>query len=123
MNDSVKLYFVVGEVSGDALGADLLEQFAKLKIAVQPMGLGGLKMQSLGLSPLFNSSDIAIMGVSGVVSKLPTLLARVRAVANDILSKEPDVVLLIDSPDYRQIRPLGFHTLCHLLCEIWGINQ
>jgi lipid-A-disaccharide synthase len=103
VNDPVKLYFVVGEVSGDALGADLLEQFAKLKIAVQPMGLGGFKMQSLGLSPLFNSSDIAIMGVSGVVSKLPTLLARVRAVANDILSKEPDVVLLIDSPDFAKL--------------------
>ncbi|MGB7288342.1 MAG: lipid-A-disaccharide synthase, partial [Salaquimonas sp.] len=81
MDRPIKLYFVIGEVSGDLLGADLLDHFDALGQEVEPFGLGGEKMQEKGLKPLFPSSDIAIMGISGVVRKLPTLLARAREVA------------------------------------------
>ncbi len=54
------------------------------------------------MKPLFDSSEIAIMGISGVLRKLPTLLARAKAVANDIIRHNPDVVLLIDSPDFAK---------------------
>jgi len=98
----LKLYFVVGETSGDALGADLLEHFAAIGTDVEALGLGGPKMQTLGLKPLFASSEIAIMGITGVVTRLPSLLKRVRQVADDIIEKKPDVVLLIDSPDFAK---------------------
>ncbi len=49
MTDPLKLYFVVGEVSGDALGADLLEQFAAMGVPTEPLGLGGQKMQTAGI--------------------------------------------------------------------------
>lgn len=102
MTKTLKLYFVIGEVSGDALGADLLEQFAALGHSVEPFGLGGPKMQAKGLVPLFPPSEIAIMGISGVLKKLPSLLARAKEVANDIIATNPDVVLLIDSPDFAK---------------------
>jgi len=102
MSKSARIYFVVGEASGDALGADLLEQFELLGVEVEALGLGGMKMQRKGLEPLFDTSQIAIMGISGVVRKLPTLLRRVRQVAADIIEKKPDVVLLIDSPDFAK---------------------
>ena len=47
----LRLYFVVGEISGDALGADLVDQFAELGIPVEVMGLGGEKLQARGLKP------------------------------------------------------------------------
>jgi lipid-A-disaccharide synthase len=99
---SLRLYFVVGESSGDALGADLLDCFKRLKVDVEPLGLGGPKMQAHGLNPIFPSSEIAIMGISGVVTRLPSLLKRVRQVADDIIRKQPDAVLLIDSPDFAK---------------------
>ncbi|MCB1423040.1 MAG: lipid-A-disaccharide synthase [Nitratireductor sp.] len=98
----LRLYFVVGEISGDTLGADLTDQFGELGMPVEIMGLGGPKLQARGLKPLFDSSEIAVMGISGVVAKLPALLARARRVANDILEKKPDVLLLIDSPEFSK---------------------
>ncbi|WP_075996390.1 lipid-A-disaccharide synthase [Salaquimonas pukyongi] len=98
----LRLYFVVGEISGDALGADLVEQFKALGTPVEAMGLGGPKLQACGLKPLFDSSEIAVMGLSGVVARLPALLARAKRVAQDILERRPDVLLLIDSPEFSK---------------------
>ena len=98
----LRLYFVVGEISGDALGADLVDQFGELGIAVETMGLGGPKLQERGLKPLFDSSEIAVMGISGVVAKLPALLSRAKRVAQDVVERRPDVLLLIDSPEFAK---------------------
>ena len=98
----LRLYFVVGEISGDALGADLVDQFAELGIPVEVMGLGGEKLQARGLRPLFDSSEIAVMGLSGVVAKLPALLSRAKRVTQDVLERKPDVLLLIDSPEFSK---------------------
>jgi len=98
----LRLYFVVGEISGDTLGADLVDQFGKLGTEVEMMGLGGPKLQQRGLKPLFDSSEIAVMGLSGVVAKLPALLARARRVARDVIEQKPDVLLLIDSPEFAK---------------------
>src|SRR5680860_21747 len=102
MNKPLRLYFVIGEVSGDTLGADLMGGFAKLKRKVEPFGLGGPKMHALGLQSLFNVNEIAVMGLSGIFAKLPTLIQRVRAVVKDVINKQPDAVILIDSPEFAK---------------------
>lgn len=97
---SLKLYFVVGEESGDILGANLISELAKLDPAIQPVGLGGSRMQSAGVQSLFDISDISVMGISAVAGKLPTLLKRIRQTVADVRSKKPDVLVLIDSPEF-----------------------
>ncbi len=96
----LNVYFVTGEESGDTLGSDLIQSFRKLGVYVTPMGLGGERMQAEGLKSLFEISRLSVMGISGVVSKLPSLLSLIRKTANDILAKNPDVLVLIDSPEF-----------------------
>lgn len=100
MARKLKLYMVVGEVSGDALGADLLDAFEQLKVDVTPLGMGGEKLRERGLNSIIDTSEIAMMGLSAVVRKLPSLLKFARMVADDILEQNPDVVLLVDSPEF-----------------------
>ncbi len=57
-------------------------------------------MQERGMSSLFEISDISVMGVSGVVSQLPRLLKRIGQTADDVLKQAPDVLILIDSPEF-----------------------
>lgn len=97
-----RIYFVVGEESGDALGADLIEQMRAINPAVEAVGLGGKRMKALGLAPLFNISDIAVMGFAGVAARLPLLMRRIRQTANDVLAKQPDMLVLIDSPEFAR---------------------
>lgn len=108
------VYFVMGETSGDILGADLLKGFDEFGIAVDPIGLGGEKMAERGLTSLFDISELSVMGLSGVVAKLPRLLSLVRKTVADIVAAKPDVVLLIDSPEFafrvaKQVRTQNPH--------------
>jgi len=99
----LKVYFVVGEASGDALGADLLlamQQDGGRPVA--PMGLAGPKLQAMGMTSLFDIADVSVMGIAAVLGRLPTIIRHVYRTVDDIIGKNPDVVVLIDSPDFVQ---------------------
>lgn len=99
-DNSPLVYLVVGEESGDALGADLVEALRELSPRIGFAGLAGSRMRELGLESLFDISEISVMGLAGVVARLPLILRRIRQVADDIISRKPDIVVLVDSPDF-----------------------
>ena len=96
----MKVYFVVGEESGDALGASLMEEFAARKVEVAAAGLAGPKLAAHGVDSLFDVSEISVMGFSGVIAKLPRILSLIRKTAKDVIRRDPDVLILIDSPEF-----------------------
>ncbi len=49
---------------------------------------------------LFDYSELSIMGFAQVIKRLPKLLARIRQTADAIIAAKPDVLLIIDSPDF-----------------------
>ena len=57
-------------------------------------------MEAEGLKSLFPISDIAVMGILPVLARLPTLMARIRRTAEAIIADRPDVLVIIDSPDF-----------------------
>lgn len=92
------VYLVAGEPSGDVLGARLMRALKeRTNDRVRFAGVGGESMAEEGLVSLFPQSDIAVMGLAEVVPKIPTVLKRVRAVADDVIAKKPAVVVTIDS--------------------------
>ncbi|MEM8813559.1 MAG: lipid-A-disaccharide synthase [Pseudomonadota bacterium] len=96
----MKVFFVVGEESGDLLGAELIEALRRLAPDVSIAGSGGPRMAAQGLQPLFPLSDIAVMGFTAVVARLPTLVRRINNCVEAVLASEPDVLVIIDSPDF-----------------------
>lgn len=99
-NHSLKIYFVIGEESGDALGSKLIDTFKHMNVDVSAVGLAGPRMQERGVASLFDVSELSVMGISGVVARLPGLLRRISQTAGDVIRHKPDVLLLIDSPDF-----------------------
>ena len=57
-------------------------------------------MKSKGLESLFDISQLSVMGISSVIPKLPALLNRIKQTARDVVEKQPDILLLIDSPEF-----------------------
>ena len=97
---SLRLAIVAGEESGDLLGADLV---AALKASGQDVtltGVGGAHLQAEGLVTLFDPAEIALMGLSAIVRSLPRLMRRIRQTAAAILAAKPDVLVIIDSPEF-----------------------
>lgn len=97
----LKLAVVAGEVSGDLLGGDLVAALKRRYDGpVELIGVGGEALEAQGLQSLFDYSELSIMGFSQVIKRLPKLLARIKQTANAIIAAKPDVLLIIDSPDF-----------------------
>lgn len=97
----LRVFIVAGEESGDQLGAALVGSLRALTDRpVELAGSGGERLRAAGLVPLFPLEDIAVMGMTEVLGRLPTLVERIRRSVEAAVAARPDVVVLIDSPDF-----------------------
>ncbi len=96
-----RIMLVVGEPSGDLLGAQIILALRKLTGGhVELSGVGGPVMEAEGFESLFPITDTSVMGFREVVPKIPRILARVRQASDFAEKTKPDAVVLIDSPDF-----------------------
>lgn len=95
------VFIVAGEESGDVLGAGLMAELKALPAGgVRFRGVGGARMQGQGLVPLFPMEDITAMGFAQVVAGLPRILRRMAETVRAIVERPPDVLVLVDAPDF-----------------------
>jgi len=96
----LKIGLIAGEASGDQLGFKLMRALRARVADCQMIGVGGPLMEQEGLSSLFPLSDIAVMGILPVIARLPLLLRRIRETIAYLSEQKPDVLVIIDSPDF-----------------------
>jgi lipid-A-disaccharide synthase len=97
----LKIALVAGEPSGDALGAKLIEALRELTGGnVTFVGVGGPRMEAVGLESAFPLSEVAVMGILPVLARLPRIFAHIAWAAEHVVKAEPDGLILIDSPDF-----------------------
>jgi len=98
---SRKFFLIATESSGDHLGAALMaELHQRFGADAQFVGIGGREMEGEGLASLFPIGDLAIVGLSAVARQLPMLLRRIREATAAVLQARPDILIIIDSPDF-----------------------
>jgi len=97
----LKIAIVAGEESGDLLGADIVQALKRMTgREVRLVGIGGRHLQALGLVPLFDGAEIALMGLSAILRDLPRLMRRISQTASAVAAEKPDCLITIDSPDF-----------------------
>ncbi len=114
MSTRISVYLIAGEPSGDVLGGRLIAGLKSLSgDNITISGVGGENMTAQRLQSLFPMQELSIMGIIEVVPKIPTLLARIKQTAADIIEKKPDVVVTIDAPDFcfRVAKRLAGHNI------------
>lgn len=100
--DRLKLFILAGEPSGDRIAADLVARLRR-RLPLDLSGVGGRELEALGLRSLFPMSDLAVMGVTDVLLRLPLLLWRIEQTARAICAARPDIVVLVDSQDFSKL--------------------
>jgi len=99
--DPLTIHLVAAEESGDRLGASLMRALAqRCGGRVRFAGVGGHEMAAAGLTSLFPIDDLAIFGFLTIPRRLPMILQRIREAATAIAAAQPDVLVIIDSPDF-----------------------
>lgn len=100
--DTVRLYLVAGEHSGDALGAKLIAALRRRlgdRLAVAGVGGAGMEAEA-GFASDFPMSDVAVMGPLSILRRLPRIVRRVYATAERAVAFAPHAVVIIDSPEF-----------------------
>ena len=93
------IYLVAGEESGDRLGAALIAAIRRRDPGARFSGIGGTHMAGEGVASLFPLGDLAIVGFA-IVASLPNILSRIRQAADAVVAAHPDVLVIIDSPEF-----------------------
>lgn len=99
--DVLRIFIIAGEHSGDALGARLMVALrAGTGRQIRFIGVGGEHMGEQGLQSLYPLSEIAVMGPIAIARRLPSLIAKVHQTVDAVLAAEPDILVIIDAPEF-----------------------
>ena len=100
-NVARKIFLIATEESGDRLGAGLMKVLRqRLGGAVRFEGVGGQSMVREGLTSLFRIEELSIIGLAAVVTQFPKILRLIRSTATAATDASPDILVIIDSPDF-----------------------
>ena len=130
MKKEKAIYLVAGEPSGDFIGSEVISELLKLYPNMSIHGVGGHFMEKFNFKSLFPMNELSIMGIIPVLLKIVPLYRRINQVVEDILSKNPDIVILIDSPDFnhrvaKKLRKKLFKSpiICYVAPTVWAWRQ
>ena len=92
---------VAGEASGDLHGSNLVKAMKNRDPDLRFTGIGGENMAEAGVNLLFSSSEMAVVGVTEVFSKLQPILRARRQLKSILKQGLVNLLILIDYPDFN----------------------
>lgn len=100
MSRPLKLFLVATEASGDVLGGALMSALRAQHAEITFSGVGGHAMERQGLTSLFDTADLSIIGLTAIPGKLPFIFRRIRETIEAAIAARPDALVIIDSPEF-----------------------
>ncbi|WP_425993662.1 lipid-A-disaccharide synthase [Afipia sp. DC4300-2b1] len=98
---SPTIFLIAAEESGDRLGSGLIRALReRLGPGLKIVGVGGRHMAEQGMRSLVPIDELAIIGFMAIPKRLPVILRRIREATDEVLKQRPDVLVIIDSPDF-----------------------
>ena len=119
------IMIVAGEASGDMHGANLVREMLRIDPALNFYGIGGKKLREEGVKLLANASDMAVVGLTEVISKLGSILKIMGMMKRSLDERRPDLVILIDYPDFNlplanAAKKRGIKIFYYISPQVWA---
>lgn len=122
-------YFIsAGEFSGDILGAELIDSLRNIYPDLQPFGLCGQKMLSVGGKTIEDLQNLSVLGVAELWTKLHYFRRLEQRVIAVVERYKPKFAILIDYPGFHfrlaeLFQPRGIPTFQYVAPKTWAWGE
>lgn len=128
VNNAPLVAIVAGEASGDQHGAYLIREVNKLAPQVRFCGIAGPHMRAAGVEALFDSSQLAVMGLVEIISHFKDIYRALQKMRRFLREGRPDLLILVDYPEFnlrlaKTAKTLGIKVLYYISPQVWAWRQ
>lgn len=121
----MRIFFSVGEPSGDEHAASLINSLKEKDPTIQCEGLGGPEMKEAGCEIHTQLTDYAVMGITQVLPLIWTFLKIAWSAKKHFQTNPPDLVVLVDFPGFnwwiaRYAKDAGIKVVYYLPPQLWA---
>jgi lipid-A-disaccharide synthase len=118
------LLLSAGEASGDMYAARLATEIKK-RMDVEIFGMGGPQMRAAGVDVITDYSEVAVLGITEIISHLPSLVRAMRRLVNEARRRRPVLAILTDFPGFhlrlaRKLKPFGVKNIYYVCPQFWA---
>lgn len=91
-------------------------------------GVGGDRMRAAGCETVVDSKDLAVVGISEILSHLPKIWGLFHKLIAEADKRKPDLAIVIDSPAFnwrvaRQMHKRGVPVVYYVCPQFWAWRQ
>jgi lipid-A-disaccharide synthase len=106
-------------------GASLVEALRRARPAIEVYGIGGERLRRAGMHILVDTATVATMGFVEIFGTLGHLLGAYRRVRRFMAERRPDLVVLIDYPEFnlllaKRAKALGLRVFYYISPQVWA---
>jgi len=109
-------------------GAQLVEALRRRDPSLTFFGAGGERMRSAGCEIVVDAKDLAVVGITEILSHLPKILGLYRKLIRAADERKPALAIVIDAPAFnwrvaRQMRKRGIPVVYYVCPQFWAWRQ
>lgn len=124
----MRYYIIAGEASGDLHAGNLLKEIRKNDPTAEFRAWGGDLMEAAGAQLVKHYRELAFMGFAEVIRNLPTILGNLKFCKEDILSYQPDALILVDYPGFNiristWAKEKGIRVIYYISPQVWAWKE
>jgi lipid-A-disaccharide synthase len=124
-SNSKSVVMVAGEASGDMHGARVVRALKASHEQISICGVGGKSMASAGAKILIPHDQLSVVGITEAITKIPKLLKAMGQLKHLLASLNPDLLILIDFPDFNLhlaavAKKLNIPVLYYISPQLWA---
>ena len=121
---AISLLLSAGEASGDMYAARLATALRE-RLDVEMFGMGGPHMRAAGVDTVTDYSEVSVVGITEIVSHLPSLIAAMNRVVSEAARRKPALAILTDFPGFhlrlaRKLKARGIRNVYYICPQFWA---